>query len=132
MDLKQRKTHRIIWFVLTITITVFMFFSIRELHFNTHTSEKLITQTIPSNPNIKYNDLVEIEVLQNKTLSITLRKPLKSSFSLVYGRKKNGKEILLGQVFNSGKAHYFKLKESIVEIAIYDTLKQKEITKIKF
>ena len=114
----QRKAHKYIWLVLTMVVTMFLFFIISNLSFSSvheHAQEEQV-------------------VLQKEgnKVRILLNSPFRSSSSVVYGLTSEGNPGKpLGQLNGVGE-YTFESEQNIKGIVIKDEIKGLEIYKSEF
>jgi hypothetical protein len=116
MIAKQRKAHRYIWLLLSITIPFLLFFAVKNLQFPSNTT--LINQE---------GMVFETTLMENRIVHIQLNKPIPNSSSVVYEIDSNGElGRVLGQI--KSKAEYrFQLSKNAYGISVVDKIKNENI-----
>ncbi len=115
MIAKQRKAHKLVWLLMAVVAPILLFFAIKDLDFAA---------------NIKATETTEqfkVDLAKDRTVLITLSKPLPSSSSVLYEIDAAGK---LGKVMGQlqGKGTYkFQVSEAASGIAIVDKIKNENI-----
>ena len=129
----QRKAHKYIWMLLGIVIPVIILFSIKDLtvfSFKKDTSSKfelLMTDALK----VAENDIIKVALFSD-SITVILKRTLKNPSSILYSIDLEGnKEKVIGQLSTLG-IYNFKITELPKGILLYDTLKEKIITKIIF
>lgn len=118
MIASQRKAHKVIWLLLTVSMVIFLILSIRELDFSTS------TKTISK-------DAV-VASLNGDKVMITINTPLKSASSVVYELTGNGETgRILGQI-NTVGTYTFKVAGGTKGIIIVDKIKDNQLFKTTF
>ncbi len=128
-----RRAHKYIWLLLTITIPVFLFFSIKNLDFSSSNSTVSIHHKEVKQARIKFaeNDLIKLSLYKN-SVEVILKSTLKNSSSTVYTTDSNGnKKRVIGQITASG-IYTFHIKKLPKGLLLYDAIKDKTITKLLF
>ena len=129
----QRKAHYIIWILIAICVPVFMFLSVKGLDFDTTERESPVTEKVKKGNLLKTseNEFMKANVY-NDHLEIILKLPLKNASTIVYNTDENGKRLnSVGQITASG-IYTFKINDELLGVALYDAIKETEITKILF
>ena len=132
-----RKAHKYIWLLIAIGIPILIVFSIKDLDiFSTKNLSLSEIEATKSNIiKVAENDLIKVSLIKKdstNSIEVILKSTLKSPSSLVYELLKNNeKGVLIGQLTTVG-IYYFDAKESLKGIVIYDTLKEKLISKLEF
>lgn len=131
MNSTQRKIHLISWIAIALAGSLFLFFTIKNLHFNA----KKITETQKplSRPFLKTNnnDLIELFLYASK-IEIIVKSSLKTPSAVVYTIDKNEKKgDLLGQVSAAG-SYVFPTQNPVFGVLIFDPIKEETITKLSF
>ena len=129
----QRKAHKYIWMLLGIVIPVIILFSIKDLtvfSFKKDTSSKfelLMTDALK----VAENDVIKVALFSD-SITVILKRTLKNPSSILYSIDLEGnKEKVIGQLSTLG-IYNFKITKLPKGILLYDTLKEKIITKIIF
>lgn len=128
-----RKTHLYVWLLLTIAIAILIFFTAKNLNFNSspdrqsYEYQNLATKPLKS----VENDLIKLNLYKN-SLDVILKTPLKQPSIAIYSIVSEGhKKEVLGQLSTVG-VYNFTINEIPIGIELYDAIKEVTITKLKF
>lgn len=130
MNSGLRKVHKFSWILIAILGTVFLFFAIKELNFNTQKPEEKAKVEIASLPQSKEDKWIKVSLKGNQ-VELVVKTPLKTSSSVIYGLHTDGKKQVLGQVTTVG-IYVFYTDKPIQGIEVFDKIKEVELTKIVF
>lgn len=130
--LSLKKIHVISWFLIILIIPQFIYRSTKSLEFtDTQLKERTEITPIKKGTVSAENEIIAL-ILKNNQLSLSVKKSLKSASSLVYSCDKEGNKLnLLGQL-NSNTNYSFATESNIKGVVIYDSIKNKTITKLLF
>lgn len=124
-----RKAHKISWILIAVFGTIFLFFTIRGLNFDSQRIEN--REEAITSVQTKENKWIKLSQKGNQ-IQLIVKTPLKASSSVVYGIGANGERSKsLGQVSTVG-IYVFYTDNPIQGIEIFDEIKEVELTKLKF
>ncbi|WP_299247066.1 hypothetical protein [uncultured Aquimarina sp.] len=129
-----RKTHKIIWIILLITVPVLIMFSIHSIKEPLLTdNDVLLSEKISGQRSVLENDTFYISIKEQNSsnaLQVILKKPLKTASSIVYSlTPSNGNGTYLGTLSKKG-IYQFEVDKSTRSIRIYDEIKKNNIINI--
>lgn len=132
------KLHRNIWTVFGIILPVMIYFSIKNLAFQQEAKLEVVKDKTQNTKEIKSaeNEFIRASLYDrggtDVQLELTLKTPMKQPVLAVYVLDSDGnKGEFMGQL-GPGGMYYFQLQPDIYGILIYDTLKEKSVTKLTF
>lgn len=133
MNTNLRRIHFYSWLLIVLIIPVILFFSIKDLKIE-RTENKLLKSGVSTTQNaikITENELIKVWLYQDE-IAVQVKSSVKSASTVIYTLNPDGKkDRVLGQITTSGN-YRFKISEQPDGILLYDTLKQKLITKLTF
>ena len=126
-----RKAHKITWLLIAVVGTIFLFFAINELNFDSQKETQTTSTNESLSSNVAENDWIQMTLGAGK-LEVILKKSLKASSSVVYALSESGERgNAIGQVSEVG-IYQFDLKAPVKGILILDEIKDVELTKLNF
>ncbi|MFS4456319.1 hypothetical protein [Maribacter sp. 2304DJ31-5] len=136
MTAGQRKAHKFIWLCIVTVIPVILFLAVKDLNF-TASNENLLLDRASNGASVSKqikNNMINVDLMINgngKVINILLKKPLRSTSSLVYVLENGKRGELLGQLSGVGK-YSFETMVDLEGILVYDAIKEVEISKLFF
>ncbi len=136
MTSSLRKKHLLLWFVIILGVPVLMFSSIVNIP-EFPQEETIEKMTITDGTVLKSvkNDLVAIHLKKTVTghiIEVEIPIPLKTASAAVYEIKNSSdKGAFIGQINTKG-TYTFPSHKNISGIIVFDNIRNKEITQIKF